>query len=83
MALAAEAGELLAEFQWLSDSETDGARSDGALRERVISEIADITIYLQYLVSTLDVDLDSAVLAKIAVNESRFRADASEDGLDE
>lgn len=72
MALAAEAGELLAEFQWLTERQCGLAVESGDLRENVVSELADVAIYLHYLADALSVDLDDAVRAKVARNETRF-----------
>lgn len=72
MALAAEAGELLAEFQWLTQEESEKANDDGDLRQRVSMELADVAIYLRLLADRLNVDLDDVVLQKIAINEARF-----------
>ena len=71
MALAAEAGELLAEFQWLTAEESDDvmATDQGAAIE---DEVADVTIYLVRLADVLGVDLVAAALEKTRRNETRF-----------
>ena len=46
MALAGEAGELLAEFQWLTPEESTHVMADPEAGARVRAEIADVTIYL-------------------------------------
>lgn len=77
MALAAEAGELLAELQWLTPEESEALRSSGELRERVRDELADVFIYLQHLASRLDIDLLAAVEEKHERNEHRFPVDSA------
>ena len=72
MALAAEAGELLAEFQWLTEEQSAEARLDGDLRNRVTGELADVTIYLVLLADKLGIDLIKAAETKLVVNERRF-----------
>ena len=72
MAVAGEAGELVAEFQWL----TAEASGRSALSPEKLSdielEIADVAIYLIRLADVLDVDVASVVRKKLAINESRF-----------
>ncbi len=65
MAVAGEAGALLAVFQWLSE---DQARRVGHTPDRkaVVESIADIVLYALRLAETVDVDLEEAVLARAA-----------------
>lgn len=70
MALSVEAGELLEQFQWLTDDES--ADLSPQRREAVVDEIADVLIYLVRLADRLDVDLLDAAAAKIARNEVRY-----------
>ena len=74
MAIAGEAGELAAEFQWLTPDESESAAKQGDLRDRVSGEIADVAIYVYLLADRLEVDLAQAMLAKTQTNEERFRA---------
>lgn len=69
-AVAVEAGELLAEFQWLTPSES--ANMDNEKREKVGDEIADILMYLTELSRRLDINLADAVASKIEKNKRRF-----------
>ena len=70
MALAAESGELLELFQWLS--EVESADLDPATREAVAFELADILIYMLRLADSLDIDLDAAVSEKMRLNAERY-----------
>lgn len=72
MALSAEVGELVAEFQWLTAEESAQAVTPGDLRERIESELADVTIYAALLADALDIDLVEAAHMKIDRNEGRF-----------
>jgi NTP pyrophosphatase (non-canonical NTP hydrolase) len=74
MAIAAEAGELLAEFEWLTPQESMLVMADATKAHAVTDEIADVAIYLLRLADVLSVDLESAVRAKTLRNEGRFRA---------
>ncbi|MEV7806460.1 nucleotide pyrophosphohydrolase [Microbispora sp. NPDC088329] len=73
MALAGEAGELVAEFQWLTAEESRNLDED-ALR-RVRAELGDVTLYLVRLADTLGVDLAEAANAKLDENERRYDAE--------
>nr|WP_189180724.1 nucleotide pyrophosphohydrolase [Microbispora rosea] len=70
MALAGEAGELVAEFQWLTPEESRDLDED-ALR-RVRAELGDVTLYLVRLADVLGVDLAEAANAKLDDNERRY-----------
>jgi NTP pyrophosphatase (non-canonical NTP hydrolase) len=70
MAVAGEAGELAAELQWLTADES--VSLDDERHHAVTEEVADIAIYLLRIADVLDIDLEAAVRAKVARNESRF-----------
>jgi NTP pyrophosphatase (non-canonical NTP hydrolase) len=72
MALAGEAGELLACFQWLTPEESVRVMDDPATANDVESELADVLQYLIRLADVLGVDLAEAVRRKIRLNETRF-----------
>lgn len=71
MALAAEAGELLEPFQWLTAGQADAVMT-GPRAADVEDEIADVAIYLLRLADVLGVSLAQSVRAKIARNEHRY-----------
>jgi len=72
MAIAGEAGELAAEFQWLTPEEsTIGALSNEKIRD-IRLEMADVQIYLYRLADVLKIDISQAVIEKMEINESRF-----------
>jgi NTP pyrophosphatase (non-canonical NTP hydrolase) len=70
MAVAGEAGELLAEFQWLTPEESLQLKENQ--KELVAMEIADVAIYLLRLADKVGIDLAEAVIKKISINETRF-----------
>lgn len=72
MALAGEAGELLEQFQWLSEDQS--RQLPPARHQAVAHELADILIYLVRAADKLDVDLVEAAYAKVAINEERYPA---------
>ena len=72
MALAGEAGELVAEFQWLP---ADESRLDAMSQKKISDvelEIADVAIYLLRLADKLEVDIVGVVKKKLEINETRF-----------
>jgi len=70
MALAAEAGELLEHFQWLTPAQASdlpaGTRDDVAL------ECADVLWYLLRLCDKLGIDLAAAADRKLALNAKKY-----------
>lgn len=70
MALAAEAGELLEHFQWLTADEADGL--DAVRREEVAMEMADVLMFLVRLADKTGVDLLDAARRKLELNRNRY-----------
>jgi dCTP diphosphatase len=73
MALTSEAGELAAEFQWLTEEQSRAPNAEQLARIR--GECADVLIYLVRVADKLDIDLIAAAMAKIQENERRYPAD--------
>jgi NTP pyrophosphatase (non-canonical NTP hydrolase) len=72
MAVAGEAGELVAEFQWLTPDESTRSNMSPDKLMDVELEIADIAIYLIRLADVLNIDISQVVRKKLSINESRF-----------
>ena len=72
MAVAGEAGELVAEFQWLTAQQSLRSNMTPDKLIDVELEIADVAIYLIRLADVLGIDVSEAVRKKLAINESRF-----------
>ena len=72
MAIAGEAGELVAEFQWLTPEASGPGSMTLEQLSAVKSEMADVFIYLMRLSDVLDVDLAEVTREKLKVNETRF-----------
>lgn len=70
MALAGEAGELLAEFQWLTEDQSRGLDPERLVR--VKQEAADVLLYLVRLSDKLGFDLWQACVDKIEINAKRY-----------
>jgi NTP pyrophosphatase (non-canonical NTP hydrolase) len=72
-AIVVEAGELLAEFQWLTADESNNLNAEQ--KSRVADEVADVVMYLSELTTRLDIDIAAAVQTKIEKNSQRFRTE--------
>ena len=80
-ALVCEAGELAELFQWMTGEES-AAIMDTALADSVRDEMADVLLYLLRLADKLDVDLESAALAKIKKNGDKYPVHLSKGNAD-
>ena len=70
MALAGEAGELLAEYQWLTPQES--LALDDQKQQAVADEMGDVLIYLVRLADVAGIDLLEAASAKLQRNRRRY-----------
>jgi dCTP diphosphatase len=77
MALTGEMGELAELFQWLTPDEAAAVMDDARRAERVREEIADVFGYVLRLADVLEIDLQSALAAKIEVNATKYPVDLS------
>jgi len=77
MALAAEAGELLEIFQWLTPEQAEAVRDSTLDLDLVRDELADILIYAFRMADVLGIHLSQSVNEKITKNEVRYPADVS------
>jgi dCTP diphosphatase len=73
MALVGEAGELAAEFQWMTENQS--REPDAAQLARIRAESADVLNYLVRLADKLGIDLIAAANEKIDLNAHRYPAD--------
>jgi len=73
MALAAEAGELVEHFQWLTPEESADLPSE--TREEVRLEIADVLLFLLRLCDKLDIDPIAAAREKLELNAGKYPVD--------
>lgn len=72
MALSVEASELVELFQWLTEEQSNNAENDPKLKLKAEEEVADIFIYLLRVAEKLDIDLESAVKAKLKKNAEKY-----------
>ncbi len=72
MAVASEAGELLAEFRWLTSEEASALHLSAEQLDAVSMEMADVQIFLVRLADVLGLDLVEISNKKLDRNEVRF-----------
>ena len=77
MLLAAEAGELVAEYRGVRGDEADAHSRAPEPRARVAAEIADVGIALLLLCDRIGLDLTEAITDKLAQNAARYPAETS------
>ncbi|MBN1377621.1 MAG: nucleotide pyrophosphohydrolase [Gammaproteobacteria bacterium] len=73
MALAAESGELLEIFQWITESQSQAL--DPKRREQAALELADIALYVLRLADVLDINLEHAITHKLKINAKKYPVD--------
>ena len=72
--LAIEAAELQELFLWREGESAEVVRDDGERMERIREELADVTNFVLMLAHDLDIDLATAVDAKIDRNAKKYPA---------
>ncbi|MGH7429879.1 MAG: nucleotide pyrophosphohydrolase [Candidatus Methylomirabilaceae bacterium] len=77
MAIASEAGELLAEYRWVSNAEADSYSKDKSHRDRIAAEAADVGIALLFFCDRTGLDLIEAIKEKMAVNRRNYPVERS------
>ena len=73
MALAAECGELLEHFQWLTPEQAGNLPA--SVKEAVELEVADVFLFLLRLSDRLDMDLLAAATRKLELNRQKYPVD--------
>jgi len=72
MAVASEAGELVAEYRWIANAQADAWSLEPENKQRVAIEAADVGIALLLLCDRVGVDLVAAMSEKIALNARNY-----------
>ena len=72
MAITGEAGELAAEFQWLTAQQSTLEALSAEKLDAIALELADVQIYLLRLADVLGIDVAHVVRKKLKINEERF-----------
>lgn len=81
MSIAIETAELMEHFQWLDAADSRAAVADEQRRAAVADELADILIYCLSFANSAEIDVSSAIRAKLARNEERFPIASPPGGL--
>jgi len=77
MAVASEAGELLAEYRWIANTEADQFTKDPDRYARISAEAADVGIALLLFCDRIGIDFVDAVQHKMITNSRNYPADKS------
>lgn len=77
MAVASEAGELLAHFRWTPGERSLASLSDARTRAAVEEEVADVLLLLVEFADVCGIDLVAAAERKLAVNATRYPVEKS------
>ncbi|MCX7205927.1 MAG: nucleotide pyrophosphohydrolase [Proteobacteria bacterium] len=70
MAMSVEMAELVEHFQW--DTPEESQQLDAAKRIAVEQEMADVMLYMIRLADVLNVDLETAIRAKMVLNAVKY-----------
>lgn len=77
MAIASEAGELLATYRWVPNTVSDEYSQVAENRSEIEAEVADVAIALLLFCDRVNIDLASAIEAKIEVNRRNYPVELS------
>jgi NTP pyrophosphatase (non-canonical NTP hydrolase) len=72
MALAAESGELMEHFLWLTPEQSKAAAHDPVKRGKIADELADVVIYALEFANVTGLDVAAAIEAKMAANAQKY-----------
>jgi hypothetical protein len=77
MAVGSEAGELLAEYRWVSNDHADTFSCEPDARKRIAAEVADVGIALLLFCDRTGLDLIDAVREKLVRNRLNYPVELS------
>ena len=72
MALSVECSELVEQFQWVTERQSEDMVQDPKSRVKMEEEIADIFIYLLRIATKAGIDIQAATLKKIQKNAEKY-----------
>ena len=72
MSIAIEAAEMLEHFQWRTAEESWELLEDPEACAEIVDELADVLIYCLSFANQTNIDISSAVQAKLDRNEGRY-----------
>jgi len=77
MAVASEAGELLAEYRWVSNTDADSYSRKEEHRKRISAEAADVGVALLLFCDRIGLDLIDAIKEKVIQNRRNYPVEQS------
>lgn len=77
MAVASEAGELLAEYRWVANTDADQLTKDIKHQARIAAEAADVGIALLLFCDRIGIDLVNAIRSKLETNSQNYPIEKS------
>ena len=75
MAIATEAAELMEHFRWTRNDASRGMLADPRTHDAVAEEVADILAFLLSFANAANIDVTSALKAKMSKNARKYPAD--------
>jgi len=72
MALAAETGELMEHFLWVTPEQSHAIAKDPVKRTKIAEELADVVIYAIEFANITGLDISAAIEAKMATNAKKY-----------
>ena len=75
MAVASEAGELVAELRWVASEEADAFAAREDVQARLRDEAADVAITLLMFCDRAGIDLEQAIRDKLKKNAEKYPVD--------
>ncbi len=72
VSLNLEAAELLELTQWKNDAEMDGLLDEGARKQALRDECADVLLYLLLIADRAGIDLETAAREKLKKNAEKY-----------
>ncbi len=73
MSIAVEAAELMEHFQWISGEQSQQPSADD--RVEIEAELADVLCYCMGMANALDIDIATAMHAKMVRNRNKYPAE--------
>lgn len=73
--IAIEAAELMEHFQWVRSDELGALREDAEVMAGIREELADVAAFVVAFANSMDIDIASAIEAKMARNAQKYPAE--------
>lgn len=77
MALAAEAGELMEHFLWVTPEQSHALVKEPVKRAKIAEELADVVIYALEFANIAQIDVAAAIESKMKANAKKYTVEKS------